>query len=484
MREYTVGSSRVRLVFGDLTKSKAEVLVSSDDYMLSMGGGLTKSKAEVLVSSDDYMLSMGGGVSAAIRLAGGNRVALEASKMVPARRGDVVVTSAGDLDAKYVMHAITIGPWLSDSDDGVVWDPARQVWTECAAGEREIPDEVVVRQVTRKVIRLLPHLGCRSVAFPAIGTGVAGIPYNVVASQMAAELVSVLLETGEGLDVEIYLYDRFHSMRREDFYMFFEEFACRTLGLSAAHEGEKHTFIAPAEGRPGGDPDAMREAQRRHEVFSLLRRLDVRRNQLETALVSALGDESTEAHRSITEIRAKLEELQRLRFGYESELAEGGGAPSDASAKSVFLSSTSVDLRPHREAVRERIERLALRYIGMEDFVPTALPPAELIRKKVNDAQVYLGVIGLRYGYVEPSSGISMTELEYRQALASNKEVLVFVMDKSAPITVEMVESDPTAYAKLLDFRSRVMNSNTCAMFERPDDLAEKAERALTQLKL
>ena len=73
-RKYEVGRSKITLLFGDITTSQAEALVSSDDYLLSMGGG----------------------VSAAIRRVGGPRVAADASKMVPARVGDVIVSTAGD----------------------------------------------------------------------------------------------------------------------------------------------------------------------------------------------------------------------------------------------------------------------------------------------------------------------------------------------------------------------------------------------------
>jgi O-acetyl-ADP-ribose deacetylase (regulator of RNase III) len=86
-RKYVIGNSSITVIFGDITKSSAEVIVSSDDYMLSMGGG----------------------VSRAIRNACGSQVWNDAVKMIPAKLGDVVITSAGDLDAKYIFHAITIG---------------------------------------------------------------------------------------------------------------------------------------------------------------------------------------------------------------------------------------------------------------------------------------------------------------------------------------------------------------------------------------
>lgn len=86
-RTYQFGKSRLTLCFGDITNSDAQVIVSSGDYYLTMGGG----------------------VSAAILKAGGNSIALDASKKVPAEVGDVVVTNAGTLAAQYVFHAVTIG---------------------------------------------------------------------------------------------------------------------------------------------------------------------------------------------------------------------------------------------------------------------------------------------------------------------------------------------------------------------------------------
>ena len=86
-RTYHVGKSTLTLEFGDITSSKADVLVSSDDCYLTMGGG----------------------VSAAIQQAAGQSILLEVAKKIPAKLGDVVVTGAGSLSAKHVFHAITIG---------------------------------------------------------------------------------------------------------------------------------------------------------------------------------------------------------------------------------------------------------------------------------------------------------------------------------------------------------------------------------------
>src|SRR6185503_20247776 len=126
-RTYQVGKSTLTLEFGDITASKADVLVSSDDSQLTMGGG----------------------VSAAIRRAAGQGILLEVAKNIPARLGDVVVTGGGALPAKHVFHAITIG-------------------------ESEATASDVVTRATHRSMKLLKALGLSSIAFPAIGAGVAG----------------------------------------------------------------------------------------------------------------------------------------------------------------------------------------------------------------------------------------------------------------------------------------------------------------------
>ena len=435
-RTYQVGRSTISLLFGDIITSRAEVLVSSDDYLLSMGGG----------------------VSRAIRHAGGHRVAADASKMVPARAGDVVVSTAGDLPAKYVLHAITIG-----------------------SGQAALAPGVIVRQVCQRVLNLLPMLGCRSVAFPAIGAGVAGIPYETVASEMAGALVTFLIDAKDAYRVELYLLDRFGLMGRDDFFVFFEAFAARRFGLATAADAASHALTTPAAAAQGMDATQTAEAERRHQVYLMLRHLDARRNQLEADLMAALTGERSDQESSVSQLKQHLDEIQALRRSYEAELIVSDKAVPAVVRDSVFVSSTSSDLKLHRQAVRSVIDNLELTFIGMEQFAPDAQAPVDLIRRKVNEGQVYLAILGLRYGYVDPGTGLSMTELEYRQALASDKKICIFVMDQNAPILASMVEDDPTRYAKLLDFRSRVMKAHTCALFTDAADLAQKTEATLKQ---
>src|SRR5215207_6667283 len=106
---------------------------------------ILESRAEVLVSSDDYMLSMGGGVSMAIARAAGSAMRLDAAKSLPRQLGDVVVTTAGALDARYVFHVVTIGPEVNEA--------------------RRDTTEVLVKRATERCLDLMDVLDVSSISF-------------------------------------------------------------------------------------------------------------------------------------------------------------------------------------------------------------------------------------------------------------------------------------------------------------------------------
>ena len=220
-RIHRVGASTVALEFGDITTSKADVLVSSDDLYLTMGGG----------------------VSAAICRAAGQQIILDAAKKVPAKLGDVVVTGAGSLPAKHVFHAITI------------------------ANGKAIAGEVVTL-ATRRSLTILKALGLSSIAFPTIGAGVAGFSLEDVAANMADAIFGELRDFEEPLSVTIYLFDRFGQMRQVDYDRFLEEF---DRSSRAPKRGARRTGCAshrcggaagPIEAKDGRHHNSNRTSQR------------------------------------------------------------------------------------------------------------------------------------------------------------------------------------------------------------------------------
>lgn len=154
--------------------------------------------------------------------------------------------------------------------------------------------------------------------------------------------------------------------------------------------------------------------------------------------------------------------------------------PPSGIPKTVFVSSTSRDMKEQRAALRDVIEGLGMTYVGMEDFVPDEITPAEYIREQVDSCDLYIGIIGKRYGHVEPGSGMSMTEIEYHQAVAGGKPLRIFVMSDEAEVPDDFADSDPNLVAKLEAFKDRVLATHTCKFFTGLDDLREAVRQALS----
>lgn len=173
-------------------------------------GNILDSCAEVIVSSDDYRLTMGGGISRTIRIAAGDEIKNDAKKKIPASLGDVVVTTAGLLSQKFIFHAITI-----DSN----------TLRKLEEPQKEDMQQYIIHHAVKKVFRLMAAMNINTVAFPAIGAGVAGIPYDKVAKCMGEAFAEALSETNKSYQVELFLYDRFGKMELWDYMPFFEAFA-------------------------------------------------------------------------------------------------------------------------------------------------------------------------------------------------------------------------------------------------------------------
>ena len=294
-RAYHFGQSSLILEFGDLTTSDAEVLVSSDDYMLTMGGG----------------------VSAAISRAGGEALILDASKKIPARLGDVVVTTAGALPAKYIFHAITIG-----------------------SGSSELDTEVIIEKTTHRCLELLDTLALNTIAFPAIGAGAAGFSYDDVAVQMAEVIAEDLKARRRPIQVTIYLFDLFRQLNPMDFVLFFEEFGTRVREFSGheaeiteqGQETETHQTEVPIK---SGDANEDTEAVQRRRLAQRLAGLGQERDQLEGKLVELEGGLSEE---EIHTIQVRLDEIHHLRLQVLSELQQ-----KSKKGVSVFMSYAHED---------------------------------------------------------------------------------------------------------------------------------------------
>src|SRR4051794_16879763 len=124
-----------------------------------IAGDVTKLEVDAIANAANTQLKHGGGVAAAISRAGGPEVQREADEKAPIGLGDAVETTAGDIPAKYVIHAATMelgGPTSAE----------------------------IIERATRSTLAKAEELGCRSIALVAFGTGVGGFPLEDAARIM------------------------------------------------------------------------------------------------------------------------------------------------------------------------------------------------------------------------------------------------------------------------------------------------------------
>jgi len=114
---------------------------------------------DAIVNAANNQLWMGGGVAGAIKRRGGQEIEREAISKGPIPIGESVATGAGALQAKWVIHAAVMGPDLATNAD-------------------------FIRRATTSALALAKELALRSIAFPALGTGVGGFPLEECASIM------------------------------------------------------------------------------------------------------------------------------------------------------------------------------------------------------------------------------------------------------------------------------------------------------------
>lgn len=104
---------------------------------------------------------------------------------------------------------------------------------------------------------------------------------------------------------------------------------------------------------------------------------------------------------------------------------------------SVFVSSTFLDLKEEREAVRDAILQMGCIPEGMELFPAMNAPQWNHIQKEIEKADYYVLIIGGRYGSLDPGTGLSYTHREYRYAKELKKHILCFVLDSVSPKYIE-----------------------------------------------
>ena len=173
------------------------------------------------------------------------------------------------------------------------------------------------------------------------------------------------------------------------------------------------------------------------------------------------------------------------------EQVTGSDGPGGGAGRRVFVSHTSELANfpagtSYVVAVKAAISACGHVIVDMAEFPAADQPPAELCTGRVRSCDVYMGVLGIRYGSpVRDRPEVSYTELEFDTATEAGLDRLVFLLDTGAadvgiPLSALM---DHEYGARQAAFRRRVQDSGlVTAMFTDPGTLGQVVERSLREL--
>ena len=155
--ERKVGDKKIKLVQGDITEMAVDAIVNAANAQLILGGG----------------------VAGAIRKKGGPIIQEECNRIGGTHVGGAVVTSGGNLKARYVIHAV--GPRMGEGDE-----------------------DTKLQQATLNSLKRATELNLGTIAFPAISTGIFGFPKDRCARIMLSTAKSFLEQEKTSLQEVIF----------------------------------------------------------------------------------------------------------------------------------------------------------------------------------------------------------------------------------------------------------------------------------------
>ncbi|MEQ8675994.1 MAG: DUF4062 domain-containing protein [Aggregatilineales bacterium] len=153
-------------------------------------------------------------------------------------------------------------------------------------------------------------------------------------------------------------------------------------------------------------------------------------------------------------------------------------------AKSVFISSTSMDLQLHRTAVHDTILALEMLPNDMKYFGSRPGNALAVSLEQVRKSDIFIGIIAKRYGYIPQGETKSITELEYDEAVKKGIPLLMYVVDPYYEWPEEYIEADEDAQAKLQEFQARIEKNHVRRLFTTPESLSQHVSIDLARIKM
>lgn len=149
-------------------------------------GNIVEEATDAIVNPSNSSLLLGGGVAGAIRTAGGPEIQSECNKIGHCNVGDAVITTAGSLKSKWVIHAV--GPVYSEY-------PPKEA-------------ERLLRSAIRAVFKIMSEKGLQSVTFPLISAGIFGYPFDEAIKVHLEEMQEFATLSPEKRVIQLILYPK------------------------------------------------------------------------------------------------------------------------------------------------------------------------------------------------------------------------------------------------------------------------------------
>ena len=185
--------------------------MSIGEKIILRQGDLTEMDVDAIVNAANNDLQLGGGVAGAIRRKGGDAIQRECDAIGSIPVGGAAITTGGNLRARFVIHAASM-----------------QLGGETTAR--------ALRSSTAHALRIAAEKGLRSIAFPAVGTGIAGFPISECARIMLREVAE---HFKKNTSLEMIYFILFDAQALSEFEKVLAEIAANGESQGASQAGRK-----------------------------------------------------------------------------------------------------------------------------------------------------------------------------------------------------------------------------------------------------
>ena len=138
----------------------------------------------------------------------------------------------------------------------------------------------------------------------------------------------------------------------------------------------------------------------------------------------------------------------------------------------IFVSSTYLDLKEHRNKARNAIEESGNEFVGMEVFQSHTHEPTEFCSENVEECDALVLIVAYRYGNIPDGQTISITQLEYEHALRKKIPVRIYLMDDNHPWPSTPDFRDKNQ--EFIDGFRNLLKKHTCSFYTTPEAFYDK----------